>query len=45
MVDALSNGTLNDSQREFVHALRSCILALAEQQADKTDFAPADYLG
>jgi integrase/recombinase XerD len=33
LVDALSNGTLNDSQRELVHALRSGILALAEQNS------------
>jgi hypothetical protein len=45
LVDALSSGTLNDSQRQLVHALRSGILALAEQKDSETDFAPADYLG
>jgi hypothetical protein len=45
LVDALSSGTLNDSQRELVHALRSGILALAEQKDNKVDFAPANVLG
>lgn len=45
LVDALSSGTLNDSQRELVHALRSGILALAEQKDNETDFAPAGVLG
>jgi integrase len=45
LVDALSSGTLNDSQRELVHALRSGILALAEQKDKKVDFAPANVLG
>ncbi|MCA9933921.1 MAG: tyrosine-type recombinase/integrase [Ardenticatenaceae bacterium] len=31
LVDALGNGTLNDNQRELVHALRASLLALAEQ--------------
>lgn len=31
LVDALGAGTLNDGQRELVHALRSSLLALAEQ--------------
>ena len=30
MVDALQAGTLNDSQREMVQALREAILSLAE---------------
>jgi hypothetical protein len=33
LVDALSDGTLNEDQRETVQALRVGILALAEQQA------------
>ena len=45
LVDALSSGTLNDSQRELVHALRSGILALAEQIENESDFAPANVLG
>ncbi len=45
LVDALSSGMLNDNQRQLVHGLRSGILALAEQQENETDFAPADYLG
>jgi hypothetical protein len=45
LVDALSSGTLNDSQRQLVHALRSGILALAEQVENETDFAAADFLG
>jgi hypothetical protein len=45
MVDALSSGTLNDSQRQLVHALRSGILALAEQKESETDFAAANVLG
>ena len=31
LVDALGNGTLNDTQRETVYALREGILALVEQ--------------
>ncbi|MEM7335857.1 MAG: tyrosine-type recombinase/integrase [Chloroflexota bacterium] len=31
LVDALSDGTLNDQQREFVHILRSSLEQLAEQ--------------
>ncbi len=31
LVDALQAGTLDDTQRETVHALRTGILALAEQ--------------
>jgi integrase len=33
LVDALGNGTLNESQRETVHILRQGILALVEQEA------------
>jgi|GEM_PF-4534871 len=44
LVDALSSGTLNDSQRQLVHALRSGILALAERNDSETDFAPDDVL-
>ncbi|MBN1978753.1 MAG: hypothetical protein JW918_15250 [Anaerolineae bacterium] len=32
LVDALHDGTLNDTQRETVHALRVGILALVEQE-------------
>ncbi len=32
LVDSLWNGTLNDGQRETVRALRTAILALAEQE-------------
>jgi integrase/recombinase XerD len=37
LVDALGQGTLNESQRELIHALRSALLTLAVQQpvADK----------
>jgi site-specific recombinase XerD len=34
LVDALHDGTLNDVQREMVHALRDGILALVEQVAE-----------
>ena len=34
MVDALHDGTLNDVQREMVHALRNGILALVGQMAE-----------
>jgi uncharacterized membrane protein len=34
MVDALQAGTLNDSQRETVQALRDAILNMAEQKRD-----------
>jgi site-specific recombinase XerD len=33
LVDALGNGTLNESQKETVHTLRQGILALVEQEA------------
>jgi integrase len=45
LVDALSSGTLNDSQRQLVHALRSGILALAEQVENEPDFAAATAFG
>ncbi len=32
LFDSLWNGTLNDGQRETVRALRTAILALAEQE-------------
>jgi hypothetical protein len=41
----LSNGTLNDGQRQLVHALRSGILALAERKENETDFAAIGVLG
>jgi hypothetical protein len=34
LVDALHDGTLNETQRETVHALRLGILALAEQECE-----------
>jgi integrase len=34
LIDALRDGTLNDAQRETVHALREGILALVEQAAE-----------
>jgi hypothetical protein len=33
-VDALHDGTLNESQRETVHALHIGILAMAEQECE-----------
>ncbi len=36
LVDALSNGTLNDSQRETVQSLRTAILALAEKELERS---------
>jgi integrase len=36
MVDALSNGTLNDSQRQLVHDLRTGLLTLAERLENGT---------
>jgi hypothetical protein len=45
LVDALSSGTLNDSQRQLVHALRSGILSLAEQKENEPDFAAATTFG
>jgi hypothetical protein len=33
-VDALHDGTLNEDQRETVHALRVGILALVEQECE-----------
>jgi len=38
LVDALHNGTLNEDQREAVHALRLGILALAGQRAEGSAF-------
>jgi hypothetical protein len=34
LVDALHDGTLNEDQRETVHALRVGILALVEQECE-----------
>jgi hypothetical protein len=34
LVDALHDGTLNEDQREAVHALRIGILALSEQECE-----------
>jgi hypothetical protein len=34
LVDALHDGTLNEDQRETVHALRLGILALVEQECE-----------
>jgi hypothetical protein len=33
-VDALHDGTLNETQREMVHALRIGILTLVEQESE-----------
>jgi hypothetical protein len=34
LVDTLRDGTLNDTQRETLHALRAAILSLATQEPD-----------
>jgi hypothetical protein len=34
LVDALHDGTLNEGQRETMHALRLSILAMAEQECE-----------
>jgi len=44
LVDALGNGTLNESQRQVVHALRMGLLGLAEKE-QVTPVATADCSG